>query len=59
MPAATPLSAAAVLHGAGDLRIEHRAPTLPQPGYATVQVMATTLCGSDRTSIDRPLSSLA
>ena len=47
MPAAIPLSTAAVLHGKQDLRIEHRPQLLPPPGFAQVRIMATTLCGSD------------
>lgn len=40
-------STAAVLHGAGDLRIQQRTPQAPPPGHAQVKIMSTTLCGSD------------
>jgi L-iditol 2-dehydrogenase len=42
------INTAAVLHGAGDLRLQQRTPQAPQPGHAQVRIMSTTLCGSDR-----------
>jgi len=47
MPVALPLSLAAVLHGANDLRIEQRTAWPPRAGEAQVAVLATGLCGSD------------
>lgn len=55
MPAAIPLSTAAVLYGMQDLRIEHRPQHLPPRGYAQVRIMATTLCGSDCTLAFDPI----
>ncbi|KAG8831719.1 hypothetical protein FRC17_002677 [Serendipita sp. 399] len=43
------MNTAAVLHSAGHLTIEQRPRTTPPPGHAEVQIMSTTLCGSDRT----------
>jgi threonine dehydrogenase-like Zn-dependent dehydrogenase len=42
------VNTAAVLHGAGDLRLQQRTPQSPPPGHAQVRIMSTTLCGSDR-----------
>lgn len=41
---------AAVLHGPKDLRYEERTLWPPRPNEAQVKVVATGLCGSDRTS---------
>lgn len=50
-PVALPLSLAAVLHGANDLRIEQRTSWPPRAGEAQVAVLATGLCGSDREAL--------
>jgi L-iditol 2-dehydrogenase len=38
---------AAVLHGPGDLRIEHVADPAPGPGEVVVRIVAATTCGTD------------
>jgi L-iditol 2-dehydrogenase len=48
---------AAVLHGAGDLRIQQRTPQAPPPGHAQVKIMSTTLCGSDCMYLNLPYKS--
>ena len=52
----TPLQTqhAAVLYGSKDLRYEERTLWPPRPNEAQVRVVATGLCGSDRTSPSRP-----
>jgi L-iditol 2-dehydrogenase len=59
MPASIPLTTAAVLYGAQDLRIEHRFQPPPPPGHAQVRVVTTTLCGSDGPSSRRLSPSLS
>ena len=44
---------AAVLHSAGDLRIEEREATPPGPGEVLVRVAVCGVCGSDATEFDR------
>ena len=40
---------AAVFHGRGDVRIEHRPVPVPGPGQALVRVLRSGICGTDAT----------
>lgn len=52
-PACSYDSLAAVVHGAQDLRIEHRPVRAPQVGEAVVQVVVQGICGTDVTAYMR------
>ncbi len=55
-PVALPNQQAAVLYGPKDLRVDDRTLWPPQHGHAQVSIVATGLCGSDRTSSLSPLN---
>ena len=44
---------AAVLHAAGDLRVEEREVPSPGPGEVLVRVAVCGVCGTDATEYDR------